>query len=60
MMGKVYYLCNSNKNQNEWKQTSGDLWFNAGEKDGINRFDAKDELLNFSKPKNKILIIHLG
>jgi hypothetical protein len=35
------------------EQTSGDLWFNAGEKDGINRFDGKkDELLNFSKTQN--------
>ncbi|MBK9023933.1 MAG: diguanylate cyclase [Saprospiraceae bacterium] len=36
----------------EWNETSGDLWFNAGEKDGINRFDGeKMNYLIFPKPK---------
>lgn len=37
----------------EWNETSGDLWFYAGEKDGINRFDGKNmNYLIFPKPKN--------
>jgi hypothetical protein len=36
------------------EQTSGDLWFNAGEKDGVNRFDGKKtNYLIFPNPKNK-------
>jgi ligand-binding sensor domain-containing protein len=38
----------------EWNETSGDLWFYAGEKGGINRFDGKKmNYLIFPKPKNE-------
>jgi ligand-binding sensor domain-containing protein len=38
----------------EWNKTSGDLWFNAGEKDGIHRFDGKKmNYLIFPKPITK-------
>lgn len=37
-----------------WNETSGDLWFYAGEEDGINRFDGKKmNYLIFPKPKNE-------
>lgn len=36
----------------EWNETGGNLWFTAGEKDGINRFDGKNmNYLIFPKPK---------
>lgn len=38
----------------DWNETNGDLWFYAGEEDGINRFDGKNmNYLIFPKPKNK-------
>ncbi|MBI9039952.1 two-component regulator propeller domain-containing protein [Lutibacter sp.] len=40
----------------EWNKSSGDLWFYAGEEDGINRFDGKNmNYLIFPKPKNENL-----
>lgn len=37
-----------------WNETNGDLWFNAWEEDGINRFDGINmNYLIFPKPKNK-------
>ena len=40
----------------EWNETSGDLWFYAGEEDGINRFDGTTmNYLIFPKPKNQSL-----
>ncbi len=48
------YLTKTNDPTLEWNQTSGDLWFYAGEKDGINRFDGKNmNYLIFPKPKNQ-------
>ncbi|TAF65009.1 MAG: diguanylate cyclase [Cytophagales bacterium] len=45
------------KNNNpifDWNETNGDLWFYAGEKDGINRFDGINmHHLIFPKPKNE-------
>jgi len=38
----------------EWNETKGDLWFYAGEEDGINRFDGINmNYLIFPKPQNK-------
>jgi ligand-binding sensor domain-containing protein len=48
------YLTNTNEPKFEWNKTHGDLWFYAGEQDGINRFNG--QLMNyliFPKPKNK-------
>ncbi|NNT72363.1 diguanylate cyclase [Flavobacterium sp. IMCC34852] len=52
--GKVtHYATNINKPKYDWNETHGDLWFNAGERDGINRFDGKDmHYLIFPKPNN--------
>ncbi|WP_177765631.1 two-component regulator propeller domain-containing protein [Flavobacterium sp. I3-2] len=37
-----------------WNETNGDLWFYAGEEDGVNRFDGEHmKYLIFPKPKNK-------
>jgi len=37
----------------DWNSTKGNLWFYAGEEDGINRFDGKEMYyLIFPKPKN--------
>ncbi|WP_349664383.1 ligand-binding sensor domain-containing protein [Cellulophaga lytica] len=37
----------------DWNLTKGNLWFYAGEEDGINRFDGKEMYsLIFPKPKN--------
>ena len=48
------YFTNTNEPKYEWNKTNGDLWFYAGEKDGINRFDGKDmNYLIFPKPKNE-------
>lgn len=45
------------KNNNpifNWNETNGDLWFNAWEEDGINRFDGINmNHLIFPKPQNK-------
>ena len=53
--GKVTnYSTKSNETKYEWNETKGDLWFNAGEKDGINRFDGNTmNYLIFPKPKNE-------
>jgi ligand-binding sensor domain-containing protein len=53
--GKVTnYSTKSNEPKYEWNETNGDLWFNAGEKDGINRFDGINlNYLIFPKPKNE-------
>jgi ligand-binding sensor domain-containing protein len=53
--GKVTtYSTNTNEPKYEWNDTNGDLWFNAGEKDGINRFDGINwNYLIFPKPKNQ-------
>ena len=46
------YATQTNNPTLEWNKTSGDLWFNAGERDGINRFDGeKMNYLNFPKPQ---------
>lgn len=38
----------------DWNKTNGDLWFYAGEEEGINRFDGKKmNYLIFPKPKNE-------
>lgn len=48
------YTTQTNNPTLEWNKTSGDLWFNAGEKDGANRFDGKKmNYLIFPKPKNE-------
>ena len=48
------YSTKTNDPTFEWNETSGDLWFYAGEKDGINRFDGKNmHYLIFPKPKNE-------
>ncbi|MFV8367365.1 ligand-binding sensor domain-containing protein [Flavobacterium sp. XS1P27] len=48
------YTTQTNNPILEWNKTSGDLWFNAGEKDGVNRFDGKKmNYLIFPKPKNE-------
>ena len=48
------YLTKNNEPKYEWNQTNGDLWFYAGEEDGINRFDGiKMNYLIFPKPKNE-------
>ena len=50
----INYANQTNKPISEWNKTSGNLWFNAGEKDGINRFDGKNmNYLIFPKPKNE-------
>lgn len=48
------YSTNFNNPRYEWNETNGDLWFYAGEEDGINRFDGTNmNYLIFPKPKNK-------
>ena len=48
------YFPNKNQPEDDWNKTDGDLWFYAGEEDGINRFDGKDmNYLIFPKPKNE-------
>lgn len=48
------YSTNFNNPKYEWNKTNGDLWFYAGEEDGINRFDGINmNYLIFPKPKNK-------
>lgn len=48
------YFTNTNETKYQWNETHGDLWFYAGEEDGINRFDGKKmNYLVFPKPKNE-------
>ena len=48
------YSSNFNNPSYEWNDTKGDLWFYAGEEDGINRFDGINmNYLIFPKHKNK-------
>lgn len=48
------YTTKSNEPKYEWNKTMGDLWFYAGEEDGINRFDGQYmNYLIFPKPKNE-------
>ncbi|WP_118973402.1 ligand-binding sensor domain-containing protein [Taibaiella koreensis] len=48
------YSTKTNEPKHEWHKTIGDLWFYAGEEDGINRFDGKNmNYLIFPKPKNE-------
>lgn len=55
------YATQTNNPIVEWNETSGDLWFNAGDKDGINRFDGKQaNYLIFPKPINQNLDYSYG
>jgi len=48
------YSTNTNDPKYKWNETTGDLWFYAGEKDGINRFDGINmNYLIFPKPQNE-------
>lgn len=48
------YSTKTNEPKYEWNKTNGNLWFCAGEEDGINRFDGKNmNYLIFPKPKNE-------
>lgn len=47
------YLTEFNSPKSNWNATTGNLWFYAGEEDGINRFDGMNmNYLIFPKPKN--------
>lgn len=47
------YLTKFNSPKLDWNATNGNLWFYAGEEDGINRFDGMNmNYLIFPKPKN--------
>lgn len=47
------YLTEYNSPKLDWNATNGNLWFYAGEEDGINRFDEINmNYLIFPKPKN--------
>lgn len=47
------YSTEFNAPKSDWNTTTGDLWFFAGEEDGINRFDGIDmNYLVFPKPEN--------
>jgi len=47
------YLTEFNSPKLDWNATTGNLWFYAGEEDGINRFDGMNmNYLIFPKPKN--------
>lgn len=47
------YPSKNNNPKSDWNETNGDLWFYAGEEDGINRFDGMNmNYLIFPKPKN--------
>jgi ligand-binding sensor domain-containing protein len=49
----INYSTNLSYPKYEWNETNGNLWFNAGDKDGINRFDGISmNYLIFPKPKN--------
>ena len=46
------YTTKTNEPTLEWNKTRGDLWFYAGEEDGINRFDGEQmNYLIFPKPE---------
>jgi ligand-binding sensor domain-containing protein len=46
------YPYKNNNPKSDWNETNGDLWFYAGEEDGINRFDGINmNYLVFPKPK---------
>lgn len=48
------YSTKNNGPQYDWNKTTGDLWFYAGEEDGIKRFDGQHmNYLIFPKPKNE-------
>ena len=48
------YRTKINSPKLDWNATRGDLWFYAGEEDGINRFDGINmNYLIFPKPKNE-------
>lgn len=48
------YPPKNNAPRSDWNETNGDLWFNAWEEDGINRFDGINmNYLIFPKPNNK-------
>jgi len=48
------YLTEINSPKLDWNATIGNLWFYAGEEDGINRFDGINmNYLIFPKPKNE-------
>ena len=50
----INYSSNFNKPTYEWNETFGDLWFSAGEKEGVYRFDGINmNYLMFPKPKHK-------
>lgn len=50
------YSTKNNEPKYEWNKTIGDLWFYAGEEDGISRFDGKNmNYLIFPKPENENL-----
>lgn len=50
----THYSTNVNQPEYVWSKTNGELWFNAGEEDGINRFDGINmHYLIFPKPNNK-------
>jgi ligand-binding sensor domain-containing protein len=52
--GLINYLTKTNTPKYDWNETNGDLWFYAGEEDGISRSDGMDmNYLIFPKPKNK-------
>ena len=47
------YATEFNSPKSDWNTTTGNLWFYAGEEDGINRFDGINmNYLIFPKPKN--------
>ncbi|PWH81881.1 ligand-binding sensor domain-containing protein [Brumimicrobium oceani] len=47
------YSTEFNAPKSDWNTTTGNLWFYAGEEDGINRFDGMNmNYLIFPKPKN--------
>lgn len=47
------YITRSNNPILDWNETSGDLWFYAGEEDGISRFNGTSmNYLLFPKPEN--------
>jgi len=49
----INYPTNLSYPRYEWNETSGNLWFNAGAEDGINRFDGINmNYLIFPKPQN--------
>lgn len=48
------YPTNTSEPKYEWNETNGDLWFYAGEEDGISRFDGQHmNYLIFPKSKNE-------